>query len=76
MGYGEPALEGMNITFLCPSNYLLMGTSMSTCAGNGEWEPDPKDVECISNTKKLIPVVEGYDNELLHRTNFPRESTL
>ena len=50
MGYGKPALEGMNITFLCPSNYLLMGTTMSTCARSGEWEPNPSDVECIGKT--------------------------
>jgi hypothetical protein len=54
MGYGEPALEGMNITFLCPLNYLLVGTNMSTCAGNGEWEPYPKDVECIGKTQKKL----------------------
>jgi hypothetical protein len=83
MGYGEPVLEGMNITFLCPSNYLLMGinNNMSMCTENGEWEPDPKDVECIGKTqKKLMPVVEGYCNESIFifpcTTNFPRESTL
>jgi hypothetical protein len=77
IGYSEPALEGMNITFLCPSNYLLMGTSMSTCAENGEWEPDPKDMECKGKIKNLI---EGCNIKSIlilspHRTNFPREPT-
>ena len=53
MGYSEPALEGMNIMFLCLLRYLLMGANLSTCTENGEWEPDPRDVECRGKTKKI-----------------------
>ena len=39
-------LEGTNITFICPPGLVLTGPSRSTCMGNGEWEPNPNDVEC------------------------------
>ena len=46
MGYEDPALEGENITFTCPTGAMLTGSNMSICVENGEWEPDPRDVEC------------------------------
>ena len=46
MGYTDPALEGQNITFACPPYQTLNGSNSSTCMGNGEWEPDPREVEC------------------------------
>ena len=47
MGYEDPALEGDNITFTCPTRAILGGPNSSTCARNGEWEPDPRKVECM-----------------------------
>ena len=46
VGYEDPALEGENITFTCPTGAILTGPNTSTCVENGEWEPDPREVEC------------------------------
>ena len=40
-------LEGQSITYTCPNGYILTGPNTSVCTGNGEWEPDPGQVECI-----------------------------
>ena len=45
-GYVDPALEGQTITFICPRGLILSGSNSSTCMENGEWEPDPREVEC------------------------------
>ena len=45
MGYEDPALEGENITFTCPTGAILAGPNSATCAQNGEWEPDPREME-------------------------------
>ena len=47
VGYEDPALEGENITFTCPTGAILTGPNASTCARNGGWEPDPREVVCI-----------------------------
>ena len=39
-------LEGTNITFSCPPGMVLTGPTTVTCMGNGEWEPDPTEVQC------------------------------
>ena len=47
LDYVDPALEGQNITFICPSpGQALSGPNSSICMGNGEWDPDPGEVEC------------------------------
>ena len=46
MGYVAPVLEGTTVTFGCTPQYILTGPSTTTCMGNGEWEPDPSEVEC------------------------------
>ena len=46
MGCEDPALEGEIITFTCPTGAILGGPNSSMCARNGEWEPDPRVVEC------------------------------
>ena len=46
LGYADPALEGQSIIFACPPGQTLNGSNSSTCMGNGEWEPDPIEVEC------------------------------
>ena len=42
----DPAIEGTTVTFECPPEYILIGPNTTTCMGNGEWKPDPRDVEC------------------------------
>ena len=39
-------LVGAIVTFACPPGQVLIGRNTSTCKGNGEWEPDPREVEC------------------------------
>ena len=40
-GYEDPALEGENITFLCPIGSIHSGPNLSTCMGmeNGNQTP-------------------------------------
>ena len=45
-GYMEPSLEGAVLSLACPPQRVLIGTNTTTCMGNGEWEPDPREVEC------------------------------
>ena len=46
-GYEDQSLEGENIMFSCPSGLVMIGPNTATCIGNGEWEPDPREVNCI-----------------------------
>ena len=45
-GYMDPALVGAVLSFDCPPQYVLVGPTTTTCMGNGEWEPDPREVKC------------------------------
>ena len=47
IGNTTPALEGDDVTFSCPFGQDINGSNVSTCMGNGKWEPDPGDVTCI-----------------------------
>ena len=47
----EPVMEGTTVNYTCPSGLVHSGPSSSTCTGKGEWEPDPRGVEC--NGKKM-----------------------
>ena len=62
VGYIDPALEGQTVMFICPLGQILNGYS-STCMGNGEWEPDPTDVECtgtpVTTTTSLVTTTMG-----------------
>ena len=43
-----PPIEGQFVTYTCPPGIILTGPNASVCTGNGEWEPDPRDmVACI-----------------------------
>jgi hypothetical protein len=58
--YLDPALEGQTVMFICPLGQTLNGSNSSTCMGNGEWEPDPGEVECTgtpaAGTDELVTV--------------------
>ena len=41
-----PLIEGAIIKFSCPPEYALIGPNVTTCMENGEWEPDPREVQC------------------------------
>ena len=62
-GYVDPALEGRTVTFICPRGQILNGSNSSTCMGNGEWEPDPREVECtgtpVTTTTSVVTTAIG-----------------
>ena len=62
MGYEDLALEGENITFTCPTGTMLTESNMSICVENGEWEPDPRDVECsvLATSTTTVPSTTLY----------------
>jgi hypothetical protein len=39
-------VEGSTVSFSCPSDFILNGSSSADCTNNGEWEPDPRGVTC------------------------------
>ena len=43
----DPALVGTNATFSCFPGQIFSGPYKSTCMENGEWDPDPRELECI-----------------------------
>ena len=46
LGFNEPALEQTIVTFSCPPGLVLTGLNSTICMGDGEWEPDPREVKC------------------------------
>ena len=53
IGYSDPAVEGTSVYFSCHLELVLTGPNISTCVRNGEWEPDPREVECRGNNFTL-----------------------
>ena len=45
----SPPIEGQLITYTCPTGFVLTGSNVSVCTENGEWEPDPGQVDCIGD---------------------------
>ena len=45
----SPPIEGQFITYTCPPGFILTGPNALECTGNGRWEPDPGQVDCIGN---------------------------
>lgn len=54
---GLLANVGTIINFTCLSDLSLIGPSSATCTRNGEWEPDPQDVECISMSFRVFCII-------------------
>ena len=44
-----PLTEGQFITYKCPPRFVLIGPNASVCTGNGEWVPDPGEVDCLGD---------------------------
>ena len=40
---------GTSVSYSCPPGLTLTGANTSTCIGNGEWEPDPREVNCTES---------------------------
>ena len=55
-GYNDSsvAMEGTVATFTCPPGMILIGLNMTTCMGNGEWDPDPRHVKCIGEANYFL----------------------
>ena len=45
----SPPIKGQLITYTCPPGFILTGPNASVCMGNGEWEPDPSQMNCRGN---------------------------
>ena len=46
INYMDSVIEGTTVTFGCLPDHVLIGPNSTTCMGNGEWEPEPREVEC------------------------------
>lgn len=57
--YVTPAVEGTSVTFECPPRYVLIGPNGTICTTNGEWKPDPREVECRSMASYIIHVLDS-----------------
>jgi hypothetical protein len=44
-----PHREGQFITYTCPPGLILAGQSTLVSTGYREWEPDPREVDCIGD---------------------------
>ena len=62
----EPAIEESIVTFGCPPQLVLNGPDSSTCNRNGEWEPDPRYLQCLGeyiiHLISFIMIVFGLDH--------------
>ena len=45
--HDSPPIEGQFLTYTCPPGFVLTGPNVSVCTENGEWEPDPGQVDCM-----------------------------
>ena len=52
---GNPHIEGQFIKYTYLPDFGLTGPNASVCTMNGEWEPDPGQVDCIGDTV-IIPI--------------------
>ena len=50
----NPHIEEQFITYICPPRFVLSGPNASICTRNGEWEPDPGQVDCIGDYANKI----------------------
>ena len=73
VGYRRPAIEGSIIYFICPPQLDLSGSRTSTCSADGQWKPDPREVECKGDSLHviilLLPHVTIYNNIITNTHN-------
>ena len=60
-------LVGSNISFTCngSSNLFLSGPNKATCAENGEWEPDPRQIKCKGMQRYMTCLKQLYWNNTI-----------
>ena len=44
--YSGLPIEGTTANLICPPGLALTGTNSTTCMSNGEWKPEPWELEC------------------------------
>ena len=54
LGYGRPSLEGESAKLSCSPELVQVGPNLTTCTGNGRWEPDPMKVACKGISSFLV----------------------
>ena len=55
VNYSYPAINGTTAVFSCSrSGYVLTGPRSATCTGNGEWVPDPRQVQCQGTVQLFV----------------------
>jgi hypothetical protein len=42
------------MTLNCLSGLILIGSNTSICTENGEWEPNPREVECVRSGQNYL----------------------
>ena len=66
VNYVDPALEGQNITFSCPSGQMLNGSLHSSmCMRNGKWEPDPQEIGCTGTGVSTSSVTTNLMHDMI-----------
>ena len=57
--YKSTALEGHMVNFSCPFGESASSFNTSTCTRDGQWAPDPKEINCdndmMTTRKAIIP---------------------
>ena len=43
IGFRKPAIRGADVALTCIPGLMLLDPNSSTCMGDGEWEPDPRE---------------------------------
>ena len=50
------------MTLSCLPGLVQIGPNLSMCMENGEWEPDLRTVQCISNESKICALLVSFQN--------------
>ena len=50
------------MTLSCLPGLVQIGPNLSVCMENGEWEPDLRAVQCISNESKIYELLVSFQN--------------
>ena len=61
VGYKKPAIEGSTIHFICPPQLDLCGSRTSICSADGQWKPDPREIECKGESLHIIIIFTQMD---------------
>ena len=60
-------VEGSEITYQCDDGLAPEGTMTAVCGQDGEWRPNPGDVECRSTTEDSKSLYTTWDPDPAHQ---------